>query len=174
MLPHPNLSKYQKSELWGSKGNKSSVDFFNSDQVVTVDPSKFCHNMKKMDNVKNAKDQADVIVPVDKLTWRLEEKDSDMTKKRKGEFLQSRKPKKKMKYMQSVRSDKGINGTDGRRSGLSPQKKESESSDSESDDFTTVPLTDISTNSGAKMPKQTIKKNTKLQKGGLHPRKKID
>lgn len=59
---------------------------------MKYDPSKFCHNLKKLDSDLNE------TVPVSQLTWHLEEDDNIMRKKQQGQFPDYKKPpKKKMK-----------------------------------------------------------------------------
>ncbi|XP_068108094.1 nucleolar protein 8 [Hyperolius riggenbachi] len=65
--------------LNGSKQSKS----------MKYDPSKFCHNIKKID------DDSFETVPVSKLTWQLEGGDDEISKKRRGEFPAFKSPPKK-------------------------------------------------------------------------------
>ncbi|XP_073405688.1 nucleolar protein 8 isoform X2 [Dendrobates tinctorius] len=60
------------------KGNKESKD-----------PSKYCHNVKKLDNISL------VSTPVAQLTWHLDGGNDDISKKRRGEFPEFKSPVKK-------------------------------------------------------------------------------
>ncbi|KAL5014702.1 hypothetical protein ScPMuIL_008972 [Solemya velum] len=61
-------------------------------QVVKVDPSKFCHNVKKFKADSKETQEQD---SADHLTWNLDRKEKEIDKKRKGEFP-AWKPKPKM------------------------------------------------------------------------------
>lgn len=59
---------------------------------MKYDPSKYCHNLKKLDS------DLKETVPVSRLTWHLEEDDNIMSKKRQGQFpVYKNLPKKKMR-----------------------------------------------------------------------------
>ncbi|XP_066452513.1 nucleolar protein 8 [Eleutherodactylus coqui] len=66
------------------KGNKQS-------KIIKYDPSKYCHNLKKLDNISLES------TPVSKLTWHLDGGDDDISKKRRGEFPEFKSPAKKSK-----------------------------------------------------------------------------
>ncbi|KAM6216139.1 nucleolar protein 8 [Rhynchocyon petersi] len=57
---------------------------------IKYDPSKYCHNLKKIENSTD-------IIPITSLTWKLEEGKDPMSKKRQGEFLDCNRTKKTMK-----------------------------------------------------------------------------
>ncbi|KAM9324506.1 nucleolar protein 8 [Gastrophryne carolinensis] len=57
-------------------------------KIIKYDPSKFCHNIKKIDDEFEP-------VPVSKLTWRLEGGDDEVSRKRRGEFPDFKIPSKK-------------------------------------------------------------------------------
>uniref|UniRef100_W5N8Z1 Nucleolar protein 8 n=1 Tax=Lepisosteus oculatus TaxID=7918 RepID=W5N8Z1_LEPOC len=62
--------------------------------IVKYDPSKNCHNIKKLEQAIDF----DNFTPVSKLTWELTGGDDDISKKRRGEFpLPKSRPKKMMK-----------------------------------------------------------------------------
>ncbi|XP_075429902.1 nucleolar protein 8 isoform X1 [Ascaphus truei] len=54
---------------------------------MKYDPSKYCHNIKKLDEGPLE------AIPVSQLTWRLEGGDDEMSRKRRGEFPVENKPK---------------------------------------------------------------------------------
>nr|XP_015203499.1 PREDICTED: nucleolar protein 8 [Lepisosteus oculatus] len=63
-------------------------------KIVKYDPSKNCHNIKKLEQAIDF----DNFTPVSKLTWELTGGDDDISKKRRGEFpLPKSRPKKMMK-----------------------------------------------------------------------------
>ncbi|XP_075689846.1 nucleolar protein 8 [Rhinoderma darwinii] len=66
------------------KGSKQS-------KIMKYDPSKYCHNLKKLDN--NSLE----LTPVSQLTWHLDGGDDDISKKRRGEFPEFKSPVKKIK-----------------------------------------------------------------------------
>ncbi|XP_018407790.1 PREDICTED: nucleolar protein 8 [Nanorana parkeri] len=60
-------------------------------KIKKYDPSKYCHNIKKVDNTFE-------LVPVSQLTWQLEGGDDEISRKRRGEFPKlTPPPKKKLK-----------------------------------------------------------------------------
>ncbi|KAL8212409.1 UNVERIFIED_CONTAM: hypothetical protein K2H54_045431 [Gekko kuhli] len=61
---------------------------------MKYDPSKYCHNLKKLDSDLNE------TVPVSQLTWHLEEDDNIMSKKQQGQFPVYKKPAKKKMRVQ--------------------------------------------------------------------------
>ncbi|KAM3915223.1 nucleolar protein 8 isoform 1-T2 [Leptodactylus fuscus] len=66
------------------KGSKQS-------KILKYDPSKYCHNIKKLDNVSLE------TTPVSQLTWHLDGGDDDISRKRRGEFPEFKSPVKKSK-----------------------------------------------------------------------------
>ncbi|XP_062923640.1 nucleolar protein 8 [Mobula hypostoma] len=84
----------------------------NKKKIIKFDPSKYCHNIKKLDHVSDS----EIKTPVTKLTWYLDERDDEETsKKRRGIFPnQSQNVKRKKlspdKYSAegSVDSDRNI------------------------------------------------------------------
>ncbi|XP_010191240.1 PREDICTED: nucleolar protein 8 [Mesitornis unicolor] len=60
-------------------------------KVVKYDPSKYCHNLKKLEPDLTR------VIPVSELTWHLEEREDLITKKRQGEFPITKKPPKKLR-----------------------------------------------------------------------------
>ncbi|NXN14116.1 NOL8 protein, partial [Indicator maculatus] len=72
---------------------KNKISF--STNIVKYDPSKYCHNLRKLDP------DLTHLVPVSELTWHLEGGDDSISKKRRGEFPLTKKPLKKMKQLGS-------------------------------------------------------------------------
>ncbi|NXS72485.1 NOL8 protein, partial [Pandion haliaetus] len=71
---------------------------FNSLTVINIvkyDPSKYCHNLRKLEP------DLTHIVPISELTWHLEGGDDSINKKRQGEFPVTKKPPKKLKQLSS-------------------------------------------------------------------------
>ncbi|XP_054834586.1 nucleolar protein 8 isoform X2 [Eublepharis macularius] len=69
-----------------------------TNKIVKYDPSKYCHNLKKLDS------DLSETVPVSQLTWHLEEVDNIRIKKQQGQFPVSKKPhKKKMRVQECDR-----------------------------------------------------------------------
>ncbi|NXQ53495.1 NOL8 protein, partial [Anthoscopus minutus] len=67
----------------------------NKTNVVKYDPSKYCHNLKKLEpDLAHA-------APVSQLTWNLEGGDDSVTRKRRGEFHGMRKPPEKRRQLGS-------------------------------------------------------------------------
>ncbi|XP_075795813.1 nucleolar protein 8 isoform X3 [Pelodiscus sinensis] len=64
-------------------------------KIVKYDPSKYCHNLRKLEQ-----DLTDT-VPISKLTWQLEGGYDSMSKKRRGEFSEIKKTRKKIKLQNS-------------------------------------------------------------------------
>nr|XP_056710629.1 nucleolar protein 8 [Euleptes europaea] len=63
-----------------------------TNKIMKYDPSKYCHNLKKLDSDLNE------TVPVSQLTWHLEEDANIMSKKRQGQFpVYKKPPKRKMR-----------------------------------------------------------------------------
>lgn len=63
--------------------------------IVKYDPSKYCHNLRKLE------EDLTHVVPVSKLTWHLEEKDDTISKKRQGEFPVTKEQPKKLRQLGS-------------------------------------------------------------------------
>ncbi|XP_062441597.1 nucleolar protein 8 [Rhea pennata] len=82
-------------------------------KIVKYDPSKYCHNLRKLEQ------DLTHVVPVSKLTWRLEGQDDSISKKRQGEFPVTKKPPKKMRQL--VNED--VNGAIVIPSGCQSQSK---------------------------------------------------
>ncbi|KAM4652020.1 LOW QUALITY PROTEIN: nucleolar protein 8 [Discoglossus pictus] len=57
--------------------------------IIKYDPSKYCHNIKKLD------DSSVDPVPVSQLTWHLDGGDDEISRKRRGEFPTPKNPVKK-------------------------------------------------------------------------------
>lgn len=77
-------------------------------QAVKHDPSKFCHAAKVF---KDEKAEDDIPNACEELTWDIPQADSEMTKKRKGQFSSSKNKKQKTKLdikevLQSFANDK--------------------------------------------------------------------
>ena len=62
-------------------------------QLLKIDPSKYTHNVKKL---KDDRTENIGSVSPEKLTWQLEESDSEIAKKRKGDFPSWRSNKRKL------------------------------------------------------------------------------
>ncbi|XP_043563828.1 nucleolar protein 8 isoform X2 [Chiloscyllium plagiosum] len=63
-------------------------------KIIKYDPSKYCHNIKKLDHVTNS----EVTTPVTNLTWHLEETDDEeIRKKKRGDFPAPTQPAKRKK-----------------------------------------------------------------------------
>ncbi|NXC97134.1 NOL8 protein, partial [Certhia familiaris] len=79
---------------WGSFKSLTQTN------VVKYDPSKYCHNLRKL--------EADLAhaAPVSQLTWNLEGGDDSVTRKRRGEFPGMRNPPEKRRQLGS----KTLNG----------------------------------------------------------------
>ncbi|NXU14244.1 NOL8 protein, partial [Pardalotus punctatus] len=90
VLPILHLRNQQK--------NKISFSYcfgLDTTNVVKYDPSKYCHNLRKLEpDLAHA-------APVSELTWHLEGGDDSTTRKRQGEFLGIRKPPKKRRQLGS-------------------------------------------------------------------------
>ncbi|NWT62967.1 NOL8 protein, partial [Erythrocercus mccallii] len=67
----------------------------NKTNVVKYDPSKYCHNLRKLEP-----DLADA-APVSQLTWQLEGGDDSRSRKRRGEFPGMKKPPEKRRQLGS-------------------------------------------------------------------------
>ncbi|GCB70447.1 hypothetical protein scyTo_0001286 [Scyliorhinus torazame] len=64
-------------------------------KILKYDPSKYCHNIKKLDHLSNW----EIKTPVANLTWYLEEQDDEMSKKRRGDFPAPTQPVKRKKLL---------------------------------------------------------------------------
>ncbi|NXA27444.1 NOL8 protein, partial [Ibidorhyncha struthersii] len=87
VLPILNLRSQQK--------NKISFSYWLSTNIVKYDPSKYCHNLRKLEPDLTG------VVPISELTWHLEGRDDSMNKKRQGEFPVTKKPPKKLRQLGS-------------------------------------------------------------------------
>ncbi|NXC35236.1 NOL8 protein, partial [Campylorhamphus procurvoides] len=86
VLPVLHLRNQQK--------NKISFSYCSGTNIVKYDPSKYCHNLRKLEP-----DWAQA-APVSELTWHLEGTDVN-AKKRQGEFPGMKKPPKKLRPLRS-------------------------------------------------------------------------
>ncbi|XP_060691485.1 nucleolar protein 8 [Hemiscyllium ocellatum] len=78
-------------------------------KIIKYDPSKYCHNIKKLDHVTNF----EVKTPVTNLTWHLEETDDEeIRKKKRGDFPAPTQPAKKKKLSVSKYSVVDSNDSD--------------------------------------------------------------
>uniref|UniRef100_A0A2K5ZGT3 Nucleolar protein 8 n=1 Tax=Mandrillus leucophaeus TaxID=9568 RepID=A0A2K5ZGT3_MANLE len=77
------------------------VLFLHLRNVIKYDPSKYCHNLKKIgEDFTNT-------IPISSLTWELEGGNDPMSKKRRGEFSDFHGPPKKMIKVQKDKSSIG-------------------------------------------------------------------
>ncbi|NXS81811.1 NOL8 protein, partial [Erpornis zantholeuca] len=84
VLPILHLRNEQKNKI-----------SFSTSNVVKYDPSKYCHNLRKLEpDLAHA-------APVSQLTWHLEGGDDSSTRKRRGEFPARRKPPEKRRQLGS-------------------------------------------------------------------------
>ncbi|XP_063071143.1 nucleolar protein 8 [Engraulis encrasicolus] len=67
-------------------------------KVIKYDPSKHCHNIKKLDTGTDTTE----FTPVSKLTWEISGGDDEISKKRRGEFPPQKPKAKKIKKTSSV------------------------------------------------------------------------
>ncbi|NXP23599.1 NOL8 protein, partial [Scytalopus superciliaris] len=87
VLPVLHLRNQQK--------NKISFSCCLGTHIVKYDPSKYCHNLRKLEpNWERA-------APVSQLTWHLEGTDVSANRKRQGEFPGMKKPPKKLRPLHS-------------------------------------------------------------------------
>ncbi|KAG8556457.1 hypothetical protein GDO81_018081 [Engystomops pustulosus] len=80
----------------------------NESKIIKYDPSKYCHNIKKLDNLPLEE------TPVSQLTWHLDGGDDDISKKRRGEFPEFKIPPKKSKvnsYLNTCWTDENGKGS---------------------------------------------------------------
>uniref|UniRef100_UPI00398E5B29 nucleolar protein 8 isoform X2 n=1 Tax=Pristiophorus japonicus TaxID=55135 RepID=UPI00398E5B29 len=63
----------------------------NQKKIIKYDPSKYCHNIKKLDHMSDL----EIKTPVTNLTWHLEEQDDEISKKRRGDFPTTKPVKRK-------------------------------------------------------------------------------
>ncbi|XP_059800600.1 nucleolar protein 8 [Hypanus sabinus] len=76
----------------------------NKKKIIKIDPSKYCHNIKKLDHVSDS----EIKTPVTKLTWHLDEQDDEETsKKRQGIFPNQSQNVKRRKLSPSKYSAEG-------------------------------------------------------------------
>eukprot|EP00062_Callorhinchus_milii_P022582 gi/632980516/ref/XP_007907077.1/ PREDICTED: nucleolar protein 8 [Callorhinchus milii] len=88
-------------------------------RLIKCDPSKYCHNIKKLDNSSELETQT----PITELTWKMEERDDESSKKRRGDFTAS---KRTFKSRISVNDcNKGHSSASCFESNVSPKKMSS-------------------------------------------------
>uniref|UniRef100_A0A2K5QN83 Nucleolar protein 8 n=1 Tax=Cebus imitator TaxID=2715852 RepID=A0A2K5QN83_CEBIM len=81
--------------------NQYKLLFLDLDNIIKYDPSKYCHNLKKIgEDFTNT-------IPISSLTWELEGGNGPMSKKRRGEFSDFHGPPKKMIKVQKDESSTG-------------------------------------------------------------------
>ncbi|KAM8799925.1 LOW QUALITY PROTEIN: nucleolar protein 8 [Eudromia elegans] len=114
-------------------------------QVVKYDPSKYCHNLRKLEQ------DVTHVVPVSELTWHLEGRDDSMSKKRQGDFPLMAKSPKKMRQVDS----EDLKGTIGLPSGCQLQSTNIRSSQrsSKSDELSKL-FPSICKTSGRDLPSE--------------------
>ncbi|NXD37677.1 NOL8 protein, partial [Copsychus sechellarum] len=93
VLPIMHLRNQQKNKI--SFPELGSFRSLTQTNVVKYDPSKYCHNLRKL--------EADLAhaAPVSQLTWNLEGGDDSASRKRRGEFPGMRKPPEKRRQQGS-------------------------------------------------------------------------
>ncbi|XP_033994564.1 nucleolar protein 8 isoform X1 [Trematomus bernacchii] len=64
-------------------------------RTLKYDPSKYSHNIRKLDRPSTDQSASDLPTPVSQLTWELQGGDDDISKKRRGEFPAYEPPKRK-------------------------------------------------------------------------------
>uniref|UniRef100_A0A8C3JBZ6 Nucleolar protein 8 n=1 Tax=Calidris pygmaea TaxID=425635 RepID=A0A8C3JBZ6_9CHAR len=107
VLPILHLRSQQK--------NKISFNYHN---IVKYDPSKYCHNLRKLEPDLTR------VVPISELTWHWEGGDDSINKKRQGEVLVTKEPPKKLRQLGSETP----NGAVALSSGCQSQSKKTSSS----------------------------------------------
>uniref|UniRef100_A0A2K5MFQ3 Nucleolar protein 8 n=1 Tax=Cercocebus atys TaxID=9531 RepID=A0A2K5MFQ3_CERAT len=81
--------------------NQHKLLFLDLRNVIKYDPSKYCHNLKKIgEDFTNT-------IPISSLTWELEGGNDPMSKKRRGEFSDFHGPPKKVIKVQKDKSSIG-------------------------------------------------------------------
>ncbi|NXU33479.1 NOL8 protein, partial [Drymodes brunneopygia] len=96
VLPILHLRNQQKNKISFSDSlNLLCFKSLTQTNVVRYDPSKYCHNLRKLEP-----DLAQA-APVSQLTWHLEGGDDSTTRKRRGEFPGRRKPPEKRRQLGS-------------------------------------------------------------------------
>uniref|UniRef100_A0A2K6LNJ9 Nucleolar protein 8 n=1 Tax=Rhinopithecus bieti TaxID=61621 RepID=A0A2K6LNJ9_RHIBE len=81
--------------------NQHKLLFLDLHNVIKYDPSKYCHNLKKIgEDFTNT-------IPISSLTWELEGGNDPMSKKRRGEFSDFHGPPKKVIKVQKDESSIG-------------------------------------------------------------------
>ncbi|XP_010776220.1 nucleolar protein 8-like [Notothenia coriiceps] len=73
-------------------------------RTLKYDPSKYSHNIRKLDRPSADQSASDLPTPVSQLTWELQGGDDDISKKRRGEFPAYEPPKRKMSRTDAVNS----------------------------------------------------------------------
>ncbi|KAI4826658.1 hypothetical protein KUCAC02_030095 [Chaenocephalus aceratus] len=73
-------------------------------RTLKYDPSKYSHNIRKLDRPSADQSASDLPTPVSQLTWELQGGDDDISKKRRGEFPAYEPPKRKKSRTDAVNS----------------------------------------------------------------------
>ncbi|KAK1901772.1 Nucleolar protein 8 [Dissostichus eleginoides] len=73
-------------------------------RTLKYDPSKYSHNIRKLDRPSADQSASDLPTPVSQLTWELQGGDDDISKKRRGEFPAYEPPKRKKSQTDAVNS----------------------------------------------------------------------
>ncbi|KAK5911995.1 hypothetical protein CesoFtcFv8_001913 [Champsocephalus esox] len=73
-------------------------------RTLKYDPSKYSHNIRKLDRPSADQSFSDLPTPVSQLTWELQGGDDDISKKRRGEFPAYEPPKRKKSRTGAVNS----------------------------------------------------------------------
>ncbi|KAF1409138.1 Nucleolar protein 8, partial [Spheniscus mendiculus] len=97
---------------------KSCFNSLTQTNIVKYDPSKYCHNLRKLEP------DLTHVVPISELTWHLEGRDDSINKKQQGEFPVTKKPPKKLRQLGS----EALNGAEVRSSGCQSRSKNTSSS----------------------------------------------
>ncbi len=72
---------------------------------MTVDPSKYCHFVKKLDTKKTEAATNTILESAKNLTWDMEEKDTEITKEIRGEFPEYKSPRQKKRLSDTVSTE---------------------------------------------------------------------
>ncbi|KAK5871988.1 hypothetical protein PBY51_012724 [Eleginops maclovinus] len=75
-------------------------------RTLKYDPSKYSHNIRKLDRSSADQPASDLPIPVSQLTWELEGGDDDISKKRRGEFPAYEPPRRKKSKADAVNLQK--------------------------------------------------------------------
>ena len=105
------------------------------DQLIRVDPSKYVHGVKRLDHGKNAEKNAIPDASISKLTWEMQTPDTEITRKRKGQFPSPTKKKKQVtpKQIVSKESHLEVESTDSVTKFKTPPKLYHSDTDSDHD-----------------------------------------